>query len=209
MGEMGGMGLGEDDTDGSEVRDRSPYNRAKDKMHHGINKLKDKATKELEHNKHIGRAYDATTEIVPSENIDRLKDLTMESVEVETGCSWTMVIVLGAISVFVPNGYLLYNFAGVIVVDMVRQSSKIYLIAHTLAVNLVFMFGIVGVAVASSTAKLPEQHLIQDPVEQAKFVLGMNISLAILGVLSFLAAVLHWTISVSKLYEPQDNVDPI
>jgi len=125
------------------------------------------------------------------------------------GCSFTMVIVLGAISVFVPNGYLLYNFAGVVVVDMTRQSSKIYLICHTIAVNLVFMLGIVGVAIASTTSRLPDQHLIKDPVEQAKFVLGMNISLAILGVLSFIAGLLHWKLNVSTLYEPVETVEPL
>ena len=60
------------------------------------------------------------------------------------GTSITIVIILGAISIFVPNGYLLYNFAGTLPVDLDRNKSKILFLCFTLIVNIIWMAGIGG-----------------------------------------------------------------
>ena len=60
------------------------------------------------------------------------------------GTSITIVIILGAISIFVPNGYLLYNFAGTLAVDLDRKQSRILFLSFTLAVNIIWLLGIGG-----------------------------------------------------------------
>ena len=51
------------------------------------------------------------------------------------GTELSITIILGTISIFVPNGYLLYNFAGTLLVDLPQRSSKVLFLTSTLAVN--------------------------------------------------------------------------
>ena len=49
-----------------------------------------------------------------------------------------MTILLGTVSVFLPNGYLLYNFAATFLCDFTFDQSKKYLFFHMLAVTTEF-----------------------------------------------------------------------
>jgi len=115
--------------------------------------------------------------------------------------SITIVIILGAISIFVPNGYLLYNFAGTIHVDLTRTQSKILFLTSTFIVNFIWFAGIIGVIVLAEVYKLPAEHAIKDEMTQYKFVMAMDIFLMVTGVISSIMALVHWYVNVEKLFE--------
>jgi len=119
--------------------------------------------------------------------------------------SVTIVIILGAISIFVPNGYLLYNFAGTIHVDLTRNESKIFFLTSTFVVNLIWFAGIIGVIVLAEVYRLPDEHAIEDQSTQYKFVMAMDIFLLIVGVLSSILALVHWYVSIEKLFEDPEE----
>ena len=50
----------------------------------------------------------------------------------------TITILLGTVSVFMPNGYLLYNFAAAFLVDFTFEGSKKFLGFHMLSVTALF-----------------------------------------------------------------------
>eukprot|EP00092_Neocalanus_flemingeri_P029066 GFUD01031553.1.p1 GENE.GFUD01031553.1~~GFUD01031553.1.p1 ORF type:complete len:480 (-),score=73.85 GFUD01031553.1:159-1598(-) len=123
------------------------------------------------------------------------------------GASITIIIILGAISIFVPNGYLLYNFAGTIHVDLTRRESKILFLTSTFVVNFIWFAGIVGVIVLAETSRLPDEHIIADQSTQYKFVMGMDISLMVVGILSSILALVHWFTAIAPLFEdPEDAI---
>ena len=64
----------------------------------------------------------------------------------------------GAISIFVPNGYLLYNFAGTLTVDLDRKKSKILFLCFTLMVNIIWMCGIGGKSKLNKNVYLFHSH---------------------------------------------------
>ncbi|XP_023327152.1 uncharacterized protein LOC111700468 isoform X3 [Eurytemora carolleeae] len=114
-------------------------------------------------------------------------------------CTWlymsrspTISIILGAISIFVPNGYLLYNFAGTLVVDLSRRGTKVVFFVSTIGPNIIWAGGIVGVAIYTGTSGLTLEHIISDHDTHLKFVIGMNIVLGILGLLSTMLGIVHW-----------------
>lgn len=115
--------------------------------------------------------------------------------------SITIVIILGAISIFVPNGYLLYNFAGTIHVDLTRTQSKILFLTSTFIVNFIWFAGIIGVIILAEVYKLPAEHAIKDEMTQYKFVMAMDIFLMVTGVISSILALVHWYVNVEKLFE--------
>ena len=115
--------------------------------------------------------------------------------------SITIIIILAAISIFVPNGYLLYNFAGTIHVDLTRTQSKILFLSSTFIVNFIWFAGIIGVIVLAEVYKLPAEHAIKDEMTQYKFVMAMDIFLMVTGLLSSIMAIVHWYVNVEKLFE--------
>jgi len=119
--------------------------------------------------------------------------------------SITIVIILAAISIFVPNGYLLYNFAGTIHVDLTRTQSKILFLSSTFIVNFIWFAGIIGVIVLAEVYKLPAEHAIKDEMTQYKFVMAMDIFLMVTGLLSSIMAIVHWYVNVEKLFEGPDE----
>jgi hypothetical protein len=121
--------------------------------------------------------------------------------------SITIVIILGAISIFVPNGYLLYNFAGTIHVDLTRNQSKILFLASTFLVNCIWFAGIISVMVLAEVYKLPAEHAIKDELTQYKFVMAMDIFLLVMGILSSIMALVHWYANIEKLFEGPDEED--
>merc|ERR1719193_929145 len=118
------------------------------------------------------------------------------------GASPTISIILGAISLFVPNGYILYNFAGTLVVDFTRNGSMIVFLVSTIAPNIIWACGIVAVAIYTGTSGLSVDNFTRDPVTEYKFVVGMNISLGVVGIISTILGLIHWFLSVEKLFLP-------
>jgi len=121
------------------------------------------------------------------------------------GASATIVIILGAISIFVPNGYLLYNFAGTIHVDLTRRESKILFFTSTFLVNFIWFAGIIGVVYLAEVYRLPDEHAITDQLTQYKFVMAMDIFLLVVGILSCILALVHWFVSIEKLFEAPEE----
>merc|ERR1719150_46230 len=105
--------------------------------------------------------------------------------------SITIVIILGAISIFVPNGYLLYNFAGTLLVDLSQHASKVLFLSSTLGVNIIWLLGNITIILLAnySSEGLPGEHVIRDQETQYKFVMGMNIGLVTAGVLASVLAI--------------------
>ena len=89
------------------------------------------------------------------------------------GALFSIIVVLGAISIFVPNGYLLYNFAGTLPVDLSRHGSKVLFMCSTLIVNAIWMMGNVAVIVLIHFEELPGDHVIKDKDTQYHFVMGI------------------------------------
>ena len=118
------------------------------------------------------------------------------------GASVTVLFFLGSISIFVPNGYLLYNFAGTFPVDFTRRGSMALFFGSTLIVNFIWLLGVASVQILGdpSIALLPKEHIIGD-VNQEEFVTGMTIGLFCTGFLSSLMALIHWFFSIEKLFE--------
>jgi len=118
------------------------------------------------------------------------------------GASVTVLFFLGSISIFVPNGYLLYNFAGTFPVDFTRHGSMALFLGSTLIVNLIWLLGVASVQILGdpSVAMLPKEHIIGD-VDQNEFVMGMTIGLFFTGFLSSVMALIHWFVSIEKLFE--------
>ena len=118
------------------------------------------------------------------------------------GASVTVLFFLGSISIFVPNGYLLYNFAGTFPVDFTRRGSMALFFGSTLIVNFIWLLGVASVQILGdpSIALLPKEHIIGD-VNQEEFVTGMTVGLFCTGFLSSLMALIHWFFSIEKLFE--------
>ena len=127
------------------------------------------------------------------------------------GTSISLIIVLGAISIFVPNGYLLYNFAGTLLLDLSVQNTKNYFLSSTLMVNMIWMAGNTATILLAEYSELPGEHVIQDKSTQYKFVIGMNTGLLICGVISSILGVLHWYFCIRKLFDvpPEESEEEI
>jgi len=122
------------------------------------------------------------------------------------GTSISIIIILGAISIFVPNGYLLYNFAGTLIVDFPRRGSKAFYMVSTLVVNMIWLAGNIAVILLGIYSELPGQFVIRDTETQHKFVNGMNIALIICGTISSILGLIHWFCCIEKLFiEPQEQ----
>ena len=78
-------------------------------------------------------------------------------------------------------------------------------LTSTFVVNFIWMTGTIAVRVLAETSRLPDEHVISDQSTQYKFVMGMNIGLLVMGVLSFIMALVHWFASIAPLFEdPED-----
>ena len=121
------------------------------------------------------------------------------------GTELSITIILGTISIFVPNGYLLYNFAGTLLVDLPQRSSKVLFLTSTLAVNIIWMAGNLAVILLAELDDLPGNYVIKNIHVHYHFVMGMNIALAAVGILSSLLGLIHWFCCIEKLFgEPEE-----
>jgi len=122
------------------------------------------------------------------------------------GTSTSIIIVLGAISIFVPNGYLLHNFAGTLLVDFSKHGSKVFYMFSTLMVNVIWLVGNISVIFLGAYSELPGEHLINVMETQRKFVNGMALYLMVCGFISSVLGIIHWYCCIEKLFiEPKEQ----
>lgn len=117
------------------------------------------------------------------------------------GASVTILFFLGSISIFVPNGYLLYNFAGTFPVDFTRRGSQVFFLCSSLVVNAIWMGGIAAVLVLAENSLLPKEQIIGD-LDQYEFVVAMSFILFSVGAIASIMALVHWFVSIERLFEP-------
>jgi hypothetical protein len=122
------------------------------------------------------------------------------------GASATVLFFLGSISIFVPNGHLLYNFAGTFPVDFSRRGSQALFLCSSLIVNILWLLGVAAVQVLADNSMLPKTQIIGN-TEQYHFVVVMTSGLFGIGVVSSIAALVHWFVSIERLFEqPADDM---
>ena len=123
------------------------------------------------------------------------------------GARPTITLLLGTISVFMPNGYLLYNFAATFPVDFTYAGTKNFLLRHMVVVTSVLV-AFIGVVWAAEVERwelvmknVPEGSVLAD--DNVKY--GMNASLMFLGGLSMMLCLVHWKRSINPLYNTNSD----
>jgi len=118
------------------------------------------------------------------------------------GTSHTVSFLLGAVSLFMPNGYLLYNFAATFPVDFTFEGTRRFLLWHMAALTLSFLACITGVISAGLSDadwlanNVPADSVLNDYDVQT----AMNVTLVVLGILSAAMCYVHWRVSIVPLY---------
>lgn len=119
------------------------------------------------------------------------------------GGSQTISILLGMVSVFMPNGYLLYNFAATFPVDLPFLGTRNFLLYHMLLTTGYFCACIIGIFIGGATESTYLNFNIPDDSVLYNFgvQLILNITLLGLGVLSLVFGYIHWRFSIVPLYQ--------
>ena len=115
----------------------------------------------------------------------------------------TMTLVLGVVSVFLPNGYLLFNFAGTFLVDMTYEGSWKFLLFHMLAVTSGFLIcvSVIWAGEVSGWNFVEENIPTNSVLSQDEVKYGLNLILFLLGGLSLVLCLVHWKRSIAPLYD--------
>ena len=115
----------------------------------------------------------------------------------------TMTLVLGVVSVFLPNGYLLFNFAGTFLVDMTYEGSWKFLLFHMLAVTSGFLIcvSVIWAGEVSEWNFVEENIPTNSVLSQDEVKYGLNLILFLLGGLSLVLCLVHWKRSIAPLYD--------
>ena len=149
----------------------------------------------------------------------------------KNGASNTVSIILGTISVFMPNGYLLYNFAATFVVDFSYRGTRTYLFWHMVVATTAFLACLITFFVLGSQMGW-EEWLVSDTIQYSESVgifyltiknhlftyknmqvilkpevqILLDSILIGLGVLSLILCFIHWKVSIKKLFvAPEDQ----
>ena len=114
----------------------------------------------------------------------------------------TVTILLGVVSVFMPNGYLLHNFAASLPVNFSFEESRKFLGFHMLAVTAEFciIVGIIWAGQALGWNFITENIPLDSVLNEDKVKYGFDVGLILLGALSLLLALTHWKRSIVPLY---------
>ncbi len=121
------------------------------------------------------------------------------------GASHTMTLLLGSVSIFMPNGYLLYNFAATFPVDFAFKETRKLLFAHMLTITPLFCTAIIFIAISSGAgAQWFYHYRLRDgaPLESVSFTASLCSGLVVMGLISLVAFYIHWSKSVRPLYSP-------
>ena len=110
---------------------------------------------------------------------------------------------------FVPNGYLLYNFAGTFPVDFTFKQTKLFVICHMALVTAVFVLPVAFVMAYYNFGEVYENTQLETTVLSSDAVFyGLGSTILVLGLLSVLFCILHWRLSIRTLYyQQEENAD--
>ncbi|TRY70957.1 hypothetical protein TCAL_05281 [Tigriopus californicus] len=119
------------------------------------------------------------------------------------GGSQTISILLGMVSVFMPNGYLLYNFAATFPVDLPFEGTRNFLLYHMLSTTGYFCACIIGIFLGGATNSSYLNFNIPDDSVLDNFGVQviLNVGLLVLAVLSLVFGYIHWRVSIVPLYQ--------
>ena len=110
------------------------------------------------------------------------------------------IFIAGTVSLFMPNGYLLYNFAATFLVDMTFIQTRMFFVLNILLVNVsyfILLFITNDRIVDLNLNFIPPESILSDH----KILSHFAHSLFGVGLLSMVFAILHWKLSISPLYE--------
>lgn len=112
-------------------------------------------------------------------------------------------VLLSLVSVFVPNGYLLYNFAATFLVDMTYDQSKKFLALHMMLVTAIFssIIAIIWAGQVEQWTFVSENIPTNSVLSQDIVKHGMNSVLLFLAGMSVALAYVHWMKSIKPLYK--------
>jgi len=117
--------------------------------------------------------------------------------------NFTVVLLLSAVSVVAPNGYLLYNFAGTFPVDFTFKQTRLFLFLHMALVTFVLSLAVAFVMAFYNFGEVHVNTHLEDTVLSSNLIFyGLGGSIQGLGLLQGLAFLLHWRASILPLYFP-------
>lgn len=115
--------------------------------------------------------------------------------------NYVVVLLLGIVSTFAPNGYLLYNFAGTFQVDLTLAQVRRFLFLHLPLVTLAVVIPLLVIGGFFTFADINEvTHIKGTVLSSPKVFYGFEGCILAFGLLSILAFVNHWTKSILPLY---------
>ena len=110
------------------------------------------------------------------------------------------IFIAGTVSLFMPNGYLLYNFAATFLVDMTFIQTRRFFVWNILLVNVSYF-----ILLFITNDRIVDLNLNFIPPESIlskhEFLSHIAHSMFGAGLLSMVFAILHWKLSISPLYE--------
>lgn len=121
----------------------------------------------------------------------------------------TITILLGTVSVFMPNGYLLYNFAATFLVDFTFDGTKKFLFFHMLSVTAEFIIclSIIWAGQVNEWNFVIENIPPKSVLNEREVKFSLNVALILLGVLSLVLALIHWFKSIVPLYDEDTSTN--
>ena len=120
--------------------------------------------------------------------------------------NYVLIILLGAVSIFVPNGYLLYNFAGVFPVDFTFRQTKLFLFSHMSLVTGILLVSIALIMGFYNFGEVYEHtHLGNTVLSSNKIFYGLGSTIELLGIFSVVLFVVHWYKSIAPLYSAKEE----
>ena len=126
-----------------------------------------------------------------------------------SGASTYVSILLGTLSIFMPNGYLLYNFAATFKVNFSFEESAKFFWTH-MVLNTA---GFVATVLYTMIGALIDLSVLEDAIPENSFLhlenvqVILNSILLTLGALSMLLGWVHWKYSIVPLHNPPTDQD--
>jgi len=119
--------------------------------------------------------------------------------------NYVVIVLLGLVSAFAPNGYLLYNFAAIFPVDFTFQQTKRFLSYHMTLITSLFL-GCTAVIMGCVGHSWLEKHVPDDSfLDDTNIQYGFGGGLLFLGVMSIISCFFHWKLSIEPLYGIEED----
>jgi hypothetical protein len=118
-----------------------------------------------------------------------------------------MTVLLGTVSVFMPNGYLLYNFAATFLVDFTFGQTQKCLFWHMICVTIanISIIALIWIGQVLQWSEIIKNIPANSVLSSDDVKYGINAGLIFLGGTSALLALIHWKKSIVVLYAQPDN----